>query len=260
MLPHYRFLGSTLHSWGYILAIIAVFLFSVWYGRKLKMEAEKAIFFAVLIVPLITGGMPLLGFIDGGGGFNWVRIAVFAPFVVYAACLALDMPFGKTFDFIAPGAAIQHGVAHIFCIFAGCCNGYPSAFGIWNAKKHDYLFPIQLVEAVSSLLVCFYIVWYAKKRNYEVRGISYGQYLFLFGLTRTIWEFFRDNTEFRWQISTFQYYSFAAYLLGAIWINIIFYLREHPEFVKKHELLFREDVGELTRIKMFLRRKNLSGK
>ena len=97
------------------------------------------------------------------------------------------------------------------------------------------------------------VLRYAKKKIYKLHGISYAQYLFLFGVTRTFWEFFRDNTEVRWQISVFQYYSFAAFLLGTIWIGTIFYLRKHPEFVKRHELLFREDAGELTRIRMFFR-------
>ena len=121
--------------------------------------------------------------------------------------------------------------------------------------KHDYLFPVQWCESATSLLIFWYMVHYAKKKNYETHGISYAQYLFLFGLTRTFWEFFRDNTEKRWQISIFQYYSFAAFVLGAIWLGITFYLQKHPEFIEKHGLLFREDVGELTRIKMCLRKK-----
>ncbi|MBO4441253.1 hypothetical protein J5834_03970, partial [bacterium] len=101
---------------------------------------------------------------------------------------------------------------------------------------------------------------YAKKKKYDTRSISYAQFLLLFGSTRTFWEFFRDNTEVRWQISTFQYYSFAAFILGAIWIGIVFYLEKHPEFVKKHELLFSNDIGEFTKIKMFLRRRRSLGK
>lgn len=58
------------------------------------------------------------------------------------------------------------------------------------------------------------------------------------------------------QISVFQYYSFAAFVLGSIWLITTFYLREHPEFVKKHELFFRDDVGEFTRIKMLLKKRN----
>lgn len=241
--------------WGHILASILVVLFCFWYIKKFRINSEKAFLLAFSIVPFAASAILITGRFDSVGGFNWVRAVVFIPIAIYLLCSAVDMPFTRTLDFLAPCAALHHGIAHIFCIFAGCCHGYPSTFGIWNKDKQDYLFPVQLFESATSLLIFWFMVWYAKRKKYDVHGISYGQYLFLFGLTRTFWEFFRDNTPERWQISTFQYYSFAAFVLGSIWLIITFYLRKHPEFVKKHELFFKEDVGELTRIKMFLRKR-----
>ena len=240
---------------GHGLASISIILFCLWYIKKFRIDLEKAFLLAFSIVPFAVSAIFITGNLDSVGGFNWVRAVIFIPIVIYLLCLAIDMPFTKTMDFLAPCAALHHGIAHIFCIFPGCCFGYPCSFGIWNKDAQDYLFPVQLFESATSLLVFWYMVWYAKKKNYKLHGISYAQYLFLFGLTRTFWEFFRDNTPQRWQISTFQYYSFAAFVLGTIWLIITFYLRKHPEFVKKHELFFKEDVGELTRIKMFLRKR-----
>lgn len=243
------------YSWGHVLASALVILFCFLYIKKFRINSEKAFLLAFSIVPFAISLILIAGKFDNNGIFNWVRAVVFIPIVIYLLCSAIDMPFTRTLDFLAPCAALHHGIAHIFCIFPGCCHGYPCSFGIWNKDVQDYLFPVQLFESATSLLVFCFMVWYAKRKNYKVHGISYGQYLFLFGLTRTFWEFFRDNTEVRWQISIFQYYSFAAFLLGIIWLGIAFYLRKHPEFVEKHELLFREDVGELTRIKMFLRKR-----
>jgi prolipoprotein diacylglyceryltransferase len=216
---------------------------------------EKAFLLAISIFPVAVSAIFITGNLDSVGGFNWVRAVIFIPIVIYLLCLAIDMPFTRTLDFLAPCAALHHGIAHIFCIFPGCCHGYPCSFGIWNKELKDYLFPVQLFESATSLLIFWFMVRYAKKKKYDVHGISYGQYLFLFGITRTFWEFFRDNTPERWQISIFQYYSFAAFVLGMIWLGIAFYLRKHPGFVEKHNLLLREDVGELTRIKMFLRKR-----
>ena len=256
MFPTFGLSINLIYKCGHIFATLLVILFCFRYIKHFRLNPEKAFLFAVAIVPFTMSAIMITGNFDARGGFNWVRAVVFVPAAVYLLCSALDMPFTKAMDFIAPCAALHHGVAHIFCIVSGCCYGYPCSFGIWNERQQDYLFPVQLFEAATSLLVFWYMIHYAKKKNYKLHGISYAQYLFLFGLTRTFWEFFRDNTEQRWQISTFQYYSFAALLLGAVWLGIAFYLRKHPEFVEKHELLFREDVGELTRIKMFLRKRN----
>lgn len=255
MFPNVRFLTITLYMWGHIIAVAAITVFYAWYLKKYRINAAKAFVLATLIPSFTISAMCILSNFDSAGGYNWVRAVVVMPGIIYMLSLTVDLPFAKAMDFAAPGAAIHHGIDHIFCIFAGCCQGYPSAFGLWNEEKRDYLFPVQLFESASSLLIGLFMVWYAKKKNYKTHGISYAQFLFLFGLTRTFWEFFRDNTPQRWQISTFQYWSFTAFLLGTIWIGIIFYLQKHPEFVEKHELFFRDDVGELTRIKMFLRKR-----
>ena len=254
MLPKLEFLGIDLYYWGHIIAVIILIAFYVWYLKKYRINAEKAFILATLIPPFTISAMYILANFDSTGGYNWVRAVVVMPLVIYLLSVIVDLPFVKAMDFAAPGAALHHGLDHITCIFAGCCYGYPSTFGIWNEEKQDYLFPIQLFESASSLLIFCYLVLYAKKRDYKTHGISYAQFLFLFGLTRTFWEFFRDNTEVRWQISIFQYYSFTAFLLGIIWIGIVLYLKKHPEFIEKHTLFFRDDVGELTRIKMFLRK------
>ena len=252
-------LGFEIFQLGHALASIAVVLFCIWYIKKFRIDSEKAFLLAFSIVPFAISLIFISENFDNTEGFNWVRTVVFIPIVIYLLCLSIDMPFTRTLDFLAPCAALHHGIAHIFCIFPGCCYGYPCSFGIWNKDVQDYVFPVQLFESATSLLIFWFMVWYAKKKKYDVHGISYGQYLFLFGLTRTFWEFFRDNTEVRWQISTFQYYSFAAFLLGIIWLSTAFYLKKHPEFVEKHNLLLREDVGELTRIKMFLRKRKRNG-
>lgn len=254
MWPDVKFLWVSLYMWGNVLASVLIVLFCFRYIKHFRLNPEKAFLFAVSIVPIAISVIKITANFDSLRGFNWVRAVVFIPVVIYLLCLSIDLPFTKTLDFLAPCAALHHGIAHIFCIFAGCCYGYPCSFGIWNEEQQNYLFPVQLFESATSLLVFWYMIRYAKKKNYKLHGISYAQYLFLFGLTRTFWEFFRDNTEVRWQISIFQYYSFAAFVLGLIWLVITFYLQKHPEFAKKHDLLFREDVGELTKIRMFLRK------
>ncbi|MBO4698723.1 prolipoprotein diacylglyceryl transferase [bacterium] len=254
MLPGIKFLGVSIYMWGHIFASVVMIMFCFRYIKNFRIDSEKAFLFAVLIVPFVFSIIMITSKIDTRGGFNWVRAVVFIPAAIYLLCLSVDMSFTKTMDFLAPCAALHHGIAHVFCIFNGCCHGYPSTFGIWNNRQQDYLFPVQLFESATSLLIFWYMIRYAKKKNYKVHGISYAQYLFLFGLTRTFWEFFRNNTRIRWQISVFQYYSFAAFVFGVIWLGVTFYLKKNPDFVKKHELLFRDDVGELTRIKMLLRK------
>lgn len=250
------FLGLSLYKWGHILAGAVGLLFSIWYAKKCRMSLEKAFLLVAWAIPSIFLTMYIVLSIDGSNWSKGAKASIFMPVIIYLLCFVLNLSFTKALDFIIPCFTLAHGIAHIFCIFPGCCYGYPCSFGIWNERQHNFLFPVQLFESATYLLIFWYLIHYAKKKKYKTQGISYAQYLFLFGLTQAFWEFFRDNTPERWQISTFQYYSFAAFLIGLIWLGIAFYIQKHPEFVQKHELLFMEDVGELTKIKMFLRKRN----
>lgn len=250
MLPEFRFLGISLYYWGYILAFAADFIFNlVWYRKKYKFKLLPAFLSTALIVPLGYALIILLSLVHKGG-VNWVRAVLFIPAAVYLLCLLLRTNYAKTIDFLTPTACINHGVSHIFCIFQGCCYGYPFQHGIWNEEQQAYLFPIQLVEAASILLICAFIVWYAKRHDYNTHGVSYAQHLILFGLTRFLYEFFRDDTPVRWQLSQFQYYCIAEFALGLVVLFAIRYSLKHKEMTEKHPLLFREDIDEVTRIKL----------
>ena len=260
MCPDVKFLGISLYYIGYILSYLAVVVYALLLRKKYSFSILRSILMSILIIPLANVIMGALSFLDPVGGFNWVRAVLFIPAAVYIISFVMDTPFTKTMDFLAPAAALNHGIAHFFCIFEGCCYGYPSQFGIWNEKQQATLFPIQTVESISILLIFVFMIIYQKKKNYNTHGISYAQHLLLFGFTRFIYEFFRDDTEIRWHLSVFQGYTIAEFVLGIIGIILIAYFLKHKDITEKHELTFREDIGELTRIKMSIANKKASKK
>ena len=258
MCPDYKFLGITLYYWGYILAFAADFLFNLlWYRKKFGFKMLKAFLATALVIPFGYGLIILLSLVHKGG-VNWVRAVLFIPLAVYLICLLLRTNYAKTFDFLTPTACINHGVSHIFCIFQGCCYGYAydGRLAIWNQEQQAMLFPIQLVEAASILLICLFIVLYAKKHDYNTHGVAYAQHLALFGATRFIYEFFRNDTPVRWQLSQFQYYCIAEFALGVIVLLTIHFALNNKALVEKHPLLFREDIDEVTRLKLLFGKKD----
>lgn len=260
MLPEFKILGITLYYWGYILAFAADFIFNlVWYRKKFGFNRLKAFLATALVIPLGYGLILIMSVVHKGG-VNWVRAVLFIPLAVYLICLILKTNYAKTFDFLTPTACINHGVSHIFCIFQGCCYGYPWERGVWNEERQATLFPIQLVEAASILLICLFIVLYAKKHDYNTHGIAYGQHLLLFGLTRFIYEFFRDDTPVRWQLSQFQYYCIAEFALGLIGLIVVSSALKNRDLREKHPLLFREDIDEWTRLKLLFSGKQKTAK
>ena len=151
----------------------------------------------------------------GGGrvnGLNFIRIVIFMPIPVWILTALFRDPFRKLADLVAPLLAIYHGVTHIGCIFAGCCHGYPSGWGFYSNEIEAICFPIQPIEAVSSIFIGAILICMAKKEKHQ--GMLYPWYLFLFGSTRFLWEFFRDNEKIWYGISNLAFHALAAAVIG----------------------------------------------
>ena len=253
MCPDFKFLGITLYYWGYILAFASDYLFNLlYYGKKYGFGKLQTFLTTTLAIPFGYGLIIITNLIHKSG-LNWVRAVIYVPLAVYIICLILKTNFVKTIDMLAPMIAINHGVSHIFCIFQGCCYGYPYENGIWNEEQGEYLFPIQLVEAASILLIALGIIIYSKKKNFNTQGYPYAIHLLLYGFTRFIYEFFRDNTDQKWQISGLQWYALAAFVLGLIGVILIRVIKNKPDFLKKHAILFDTSLNEVDRIKKLIK-------
>lgn len=256
MCPDFKFLGISLYYWGYILAFALSFVFNLLWNRKnYKIRLLPATLMTALVIPL-GYSLILVTNLVHKSGLNWVRAVLFVPLAVYLMSLIFRTNYAKTFDFLTPTACIVHGVSHYFCVFQGCCYGYPvdGHFSIWNEGIGANLFPIQPIEATSILLVGLGLVLYAKSKNFDTHGKLYFLHMILFGITRFVYEFFRDDTAVRWHLSQFQYYCIAEFLVGLIFVLAINYSLRHPELMEKHPLLYREDIDEVTRIKLAIKK------
>lgn len=122
---------------------------------------------------------------------------------------------------LAPNIALHQTVAHIGCVFPGCCRGYPCSWGIWNAKTETLLFPIQWLESIVSLGTFLFVLAYQKKVNYAVDGKVYPLFLILFGITRFLLEFLRDNEKLVLGMSSFALHALAMTIVGTVWLMVL---------------------------------------
>lgn len=201
----------------WLLGVLAVVVGGYLLGKQFGFNFAKSVLYVVGTV--IMGYLLLWAtswIFSGGkmGGLNFVRIATFLPVPILILTTIFKDPFYKVADFLAPLVAIYHGVTHIGCIFAGCCHGYPSQWGLYSNNAQTICFPIQPIEALSSILVGL-ILLIMMKRNVQ-RGKLYAWYLVLYGATRFVWEFFRDNEKIWNGISELAFHALAALLIGTV--------------------------------------------
>lgn len=141
-----------------------------------------------------------LDFLRSGGVFYGGFIG--AVVVGYLLIKRYGLPWWKTADAFAPGIALGQAIGRQGCFAAGCCWGKPttSALGVkFTEAGHEitgvpidvHLHPTQLYESFAALAICIFLLWVHKRKRFNGEVILL--YAVLYGITRFIVEFFRDD-------------------------------------------------------------------
>ena len=86
----------------------------------------------------------------------------------------------------------------IFCFNNGCCFGIPWEWGVYNARLGTIVFPIQLFEFGTGILlavVCILFMIYSKRYR-PGRGASFS--MLAYAVPRFFWSFLRYDNDVHW--------------------------------------------------------------
>ena len=141
------------------------------------------------------------------------------------------LPLLATADLFAPGIAIGHAIGRIGCFAAGCCWGTqcdrpwavtftnPDAAALTGVPLGVRLHPSQLYESLAEFAIFAYLYWRARRPHAE--GAVIGQYLVLYGVTRFLVDYVRNQEQghpLGGPFTIAQTISLALILLaGAVW-------------------------------------------
>lgn len=218
-------IGKTLYDIFFALGFVSVMVGLIWWGRKLKFPLWKTVVTVVIVYPTIVLWMFVMYWIESGftswGGNNIVRIFVYVPLAGIPVAKLLKVDQKKMLSLLSFGPLLVHGISHMGCVFCGCCNGYPCSWGIYNPTYDDLRFPIQPIEALAAVAIVIYLFCRAKKRNYIPDGKEYPLMLVLFGSSRFLFEFLRDNGKVVWGISNLALHALFMFIVGVIWLVLI---------------------------------------
>ena len=216
-------LSQTIYDIFFVLGFVSVFLFVVFLGWKMGIKLWKCALVVLIVYPLMVLWMFILFWIETGrfGGNNIVRVFVYGPVFAYLAAKILKLQWKDVCAMISIGPAAVHGVSHLGCMFPGCCHGFPSAWGLYSIRAKQILFPIQPIEAIIAWLIIIYLLIRAKKRSYVADGKEYPIMLIMFGSTRFICEFFRDNPKLWLGCSSLAFHALFMCIVGIIALVVI---------------------------------------
>lgn len=211
-----------LYNLFFVLGLVGLSIYLLSVCKKYDISRIKAVIFIALVYSSTLVWMFFLFWADTGftafGGNNIVRVFWWLGVFVFPVSKLLKLDYFKCLDFVSPCLCINHGIAHLGCIFAGCCNGYPCSWGVYNPVLNDRRFPIQPIEALVAIGIAVYIAYRENKKGYGkgVDGLSFPLMLMIFGYSRFIIEFFRDNEKLFWGISSLALHALLNAAIGTL--------------------------------------------
>lgn len=205
--------------WNVVAVLIATIAFYM-YGRYFKLKWYKTILSFVLVYFFIDIASLFALWLESGftclNGKNFALGFVYAPLACWLTGKVFRTPYKVLSDWLAPMPLLLFAIFRIACTTAGCCMGYPVKWGIYNPWLNDYMFPVQLLEALLSVLILIFLMIRMKKRNYVPDGKSMPLMLAVYGAVRFFTEFLRQNEKLFLGISAAALHSLFMCAAGVV--------------------------------------------
>ena len=232
-------LNQPIYNFFFVAGSVVLLLFCFTNARNYKLPLKKTIPFVLIVYALSVAWMFFLYWAENGfknfGGNNIVRIFVWVPVFAYPFAKLFKLDFKTVCDYLAPVICVQHGVSHLGCIFAGCCCGYEWQYGVWNYARRCYTFPIQPIEALVAVGIVLLIWLKEKKGGFKVTGKFYPTMLILFGYSRFLLEFARDNEKLFLGVSSLAVHALIMGIVGTEWHIILSHKELRAERRSSHK-------------------------
>lgn len=149
----------------------------------------------------------------GGRSFYGAVFLVPVAFLLFARILGL--PYGQLMDLCAPAECVMLSFMKIKCLMDGCCVG---RILFISEEGSVVRFPSQIVE----LMVAYLLAWGLLMMSYRAkcREKIYPWYLILYGVSRFVLNFFRDEwARYEGGIPPLgTVWSVCAVIIGVFWI------------------------------------------
>jgi prolipoprotein diacylglyceryltransferase len=213
---------------GTIAMFVPICIQSLWY----KISLWKSAVIAVLLTVTGTVGTYIMFFVEnqwwGGTSFFGAIFFVPIPFVLFS--ILLKVPYNNILDLCAPAECIMLAIMKVQCLVSGCCRG---RFICSTSQGTDIYFPSQLMELINAFILVVLLMFIASKS--KNKGTIYPKYLLLYGISRFILNFFRQEfvtTEMFVPFGTI--WSIVAIIVGIVWLTVLKKYKNN----KKEQLLY----------------------
>jgi phosphatidylglycerol:prolipoprotein diacylglycerol transferase len=205
----------------HVIGFIATFAYLFWVLPKYGVKRFNGLALATCTYLTAYALMLVLFWIITGnfGGQNVIRVFLFVPLILLLYANTFDVDLKVSLDFAAPVLCIAQAFGKIGCTVSGCCESFIEVpWGVYNAYTETRLFPVQICEGITALIIAISVIIMAFRQDFRCRGTTMAWMWVMFGSTRVIWEFFRANEKLFLGLSELALWSIALTVAGVIWL------------------------------------------
>ena len=190
----------------YLIGFVLMMVYSVKYRERYRVGKVAAVVLTLFTYVFGVAGALAMGKIysaislkiTGEGDSN---VAIFGA-VIFCPLLLLGLfglqnlfsgqknDFRRQMDLLTPGIFMILTCAKFGCLMEGCCYGVAWERGIYNPKAEMKVFPVQLFEVVSMIVVLLLARLFEKSKRFAP-GMKYPVTAVLYCAVRFGWEFAR---------------------------------------------------------------------
>lgn len=180
--------------------------------KHYKVSLWKSIPVSVLLTITGTLGTYIWFFVEASwfGGRSYYGAVFLVPIAFLFVAEWLRIDYGDLMDFCAPAECAMLVLMKYQCLVDGCCRGR-------TLGDSGFVFPSQLVETGNAVILMAVLM--ALSFREKNRGNIYPWYLTLYGVSRFVLNWFReDTTPLLMGLPAGNLWSLLAVLLGVIWL------------------------------------------
>lgn len=228
----FQFGWLRVYSYGFFVAL-GILAATLWLVRKVEKKGVSAQFVIDFVLLVVIAGIvgarlayiflydpgyyfshPLQIFMLQQGGMAFYGSLVFGLIAAIVYLRKARIPILAFFDLAASSVMLGYAVGRFGCFFRGCCYGRPAsgAWGIVFPAVDDLTrYPTQLFSVAAGLLIFMILELISSRIRF--RGQVIASLFILYGLTRSVIEYFRENSSF-WGGGTASLAAFGIAVAG----------------------------------------------
>ena len=224
----------------YALGGLFCFINFVLKREKYGYSKMRAILYALFFISIGMVELKLMGIIRSGAlslvsGGEYVPdtsvriygVVLFQPIVAYLVSIFSGDKFRKVIDSFTVETFAYFAFGKLSCHLKGCCYGFPFENGVHSIVYGGKVFPVQMCETISAVLVVAILVFLARDKFKLRTGSLFPIGTILYSIGRFGWEYCRYY-DVEWEknilfgMNFWQICCVFSIITSIIWLAILY--------------------------------------